>query len=100
VGAEKDVKEKGLLRRVIIDFYIWFRNMLGKEERGGKRGLSTIFVNKSVEIGAAFSLNELIFIYFWLSAQIIGDKEMPAVSKRGVDGNHKGGTLPSRLKRA
>jgi len=38
VGAEKDVKEKGLLRRVIIDFYIWFRNMLGKEERtGGKR---------------------------------------------------------------
>jgi hypothetical protein len=46
--------------------------------------ISTEFVNKLVEKWAPSSLNMLIFLYFWLFAQIFSDKEMPAVSKRGV----------------
>ena len=45
--------------------------------------ISTIFVNKPVEKWARSSFIELIFLYFWLFAQIFSDKEMPAVSKRG-----------------
>jgi hypothetical protein len=58
--------------------------------------LSTVFVNKPVEKWAGSSFIELIFLYFWLFAQIFSDKEMPAVSKRGVERNQKVGTLSSR----
>ena len=56
--------------------------------------ISTIFVNNSVEIWAAFSRNELILLYFWLFAQRFGDWARPALSKRGI----KGGDSPQPAK--
>jgi hypothetical protein len=64
----------------------------GEVKKGIWDEISTIFVNKPVNKREDSFFSELILLHFWLFAQIFSDKEMPAVSKRGVDGNQIGGS--------